>query len=273
MTAVAHLETQPMHWESNGGRFMPVALAIAGRNLAGIRRAPSVFISSLLFPIMSIISLSGAYSGVATAPGFPAKSMAGWMLGFTVIQASAMVGMTSGIGLIRDMETRFYDRLLLAPINRGSLIGGLYIAVSVRVLVPFTITLLLALATGAQFTAAVVPSVACLLFAAEGAALLGAGFGIGMGLRLKTFAAAPIMFMTVFTFMFMSPVQGPLDFISGWLHGVATVNPVTRITSLARAGLTSGITFAEVWEGVAVIVPGIVLLAWFAARGMKKLDK
>ncbi len=273
MTAVLQSDAPPIHWEAEGAKFAPVALAIAKRNLAGIRRAPSVFISSLLFPIMSIITLAGAYSGVATAPGFPAKSMAGWMLGFTAIQASAMVGMTSGLGLIRDMETRFYDRLLLAPINRGSLIGGLYMAVAVRVLVPFTITLVLAVVTGAVFTAAVVPSILCLLFAAQGAAMLGAGYGIGMGLRLKTFAAAPIMFMTVFALMFMSPVQVPLSFISGWLHKVATINPVTRITSMARAGLTSGITSAEVFQGIAVIVPGTILLAWFAVRGMKKLDK
>ncbi len=286
MTAFATVPARAVdvRWEAHGGQFMPVALAVARRNLLSIRRAPSVFVSSLMFPIMSIITMSGAYSGVALVPGFPANSMAAWMLGFTVVQASAMVGMSSGLGLIRDIETKFYDRLLLAPINRGSLIGGLYLAVSARVVVPFAITLGLAMATGARFYSNPVLGILCVFVAAEGSALLGAGYGIGMGLRLRTFAAAPIMFMTVFVVMFLSPVQVPLGYISGWLHHIAVANPITRVTSLARAGLThdvkigdvvvghGGITTRTLAEAVGVLVPSIILLAWFAVRGMRKLD-
>ncbi len=266
MTAVVEASSPIRH-----ARFWAVTRAVAKRNLISILRTPSAFMPSLLFPFMFIVALTGAYSGVAKAPGFPTEKLVTWILPFTVLQSSMIVGMTTGLGLIRDIETRFYDRLLMAPINRAALIAGLYLAAMVRTLVPTTMVCVLGFAQGAALPGGVLGLVV-LVISAEGACLAGAGWGIGMGLRLKSFKALPIMFMAVFLVTFMSSVQVPISFMEGWLKHVARWNPFTSLLNMARSGFLGDVTANAVMPGLIVAVAGALVLGTFAVRGLRSFD-
>jgi ABC-2 type transport system permease protein len=252
--------------------FWAVAKAICKRNLVAITRLPSAYIPSIFFPVMVIVAMSGAYSGVArSTPGFPTRTMVDWMLPFAIAQSSAITGMTTGIGLIRDLDTHFYDRLLLAPVQRLSLVAGLFMASIARIALPFTVVGFIAFAEGARLTGGFVGFL-CLVVAAVGCAIIGSGWGIGMGLRLKSFSAVPLMFMGVFLLFFTSTVQVPTSLMSGWLKPVATANPITRILTLGRAGFTGAVTWGEVWPGLVAIGVLGSLFSLFAVRGMRSLD-
>ena len=251
--------------------FWTVAGAICKRNLVSITRSPAAYVPSLFFPVMLIVAMNGAYSGVAQAPGFPTRHMVDWMLPFAIVNSAAITGMTTGLGLIRDLTTRFYDRLLLAPVNRLALIVGLAQAAVVRILPPFTIVGFIAYAEGARLTGGFAGFL-CLAISAIGSAIIGSGWGIGMGLRFKSFKAVPLMFMGVTLALFTSTVQVPTSFMSGWLKPVARINPLTKLLTLARAGFTGPTTWREVWPGLIVIAVLGALFSIFAVRGMRTLE-
>ena len=248
-----------------------VTRAIARRNLNGVFRNPAAIIPSLAFPFLFIVALTGAYSGVAKVPGFPTEKLVTWMLPFTVVQSSAIVGMTTGLGVIGSIQTKFYDRLLMSPVPRTSLVAGLYLGAMVRTFIPTMLVSILGFAQGAALPGGVIGYL-LLVVAALGSCIVAAGWGIGMALRVKTFAAAPILFMAVFLATFMTPVQVPQSFLSGWLETVVRWNPVTRIVNLARAGFVGNNAWGDVWPGLIVIAAGASLLGWFAVRSQRALD-
>jgi ABC-2 type transport system permease protein len=273
MTAATPRSVAPAapHSLTHRPSWWAVTRAIARRNLLGVFRNPAAIIPSLAFPFLFIVALTGAYSGVANVPGFPTEKLVTWMLPFTVMQSSAIVGMTTGLGVIGSIQTKFYDRLLMSPVPRTSLVAGLYLGAMARTLIPTLMVSVLGFAQGAALPGGVV-GYFWLLVAGQGACIVAAGWGIGMALRVKTFAAAPILFMVVFISTFMTPMQVPLSFLSGWLAIVARWNPVTRIVNLARAGFVGHNAWSDVWPGLAVIAVGAVLLGWFAVRGQRALD-
>src|SRR5205807_6497721 len=69
--------------------------------------------------------------------------------------------------------------------------------------------------------------------------LAGTLWATGVAMRLRTQQAAPVMQMPVFLLLFFAPVYVPLDLLQGWIHGVATVNPLTQLLEAGR-GFISG---------------------------------
>ena len=61
----------------------------------------------------------------------------------------------------------------------------------------------------------------------------------GVAMRFRTMQAGPVMQMPVFLVLFFAPVYVPLSLLQGWIHGVATVNPVTRVLESGR-GFVAG---------------------------------
>ena len=58
-------------------------------------------------------------------------------------------------------------------------------------------------------------------------------------MRFRTIQAGPLMQMPVFLILFFAPVYVPLELLDGWIHGVATVNPVTYLLETGR-GFVAG---------------------------------
>ena len=223
-----------------------VASSLAGRSLVLIPRVPSTFVPSLIFPIFSVVAFSGAFSAVANIPGFPVPKVIDWMLPMSIVQGAAFSGMTVGMGIARDLESGFFDRLLLAPVKPLGLIAGARLRGGV-------------------------PGGLMLLVASLGTALSGAGWSIGLALRAKSMQIAPLMQMGIFLAVFLSTAQVPLNVMTGWLHQVARFNPMTNILALSRQGFIGDVTWAQTWPGLIALAGGIVVLSLFAVRGLRGL--
>jgi ABC-2 type transport system permease protein len=250
---------------------MRTAAALAGRSLALIPRVPSTFIPSLVFPVFVVVGFSGAFSAIAQLPGFPTDSMLDWMLPMAVIQGAAFAGITTGMGVARDIESRFFDRLLLAPVRPVALVAGPLAAAVFRAFIPFTAVLTVGVLSGAHLRGGL-PGVLTLLVAAEGAALVAAGWGVGLALRLQAISkAAPFMQVGIFLAVFLSTAQVPLSVMTGWLHSVARINPMTNILALGRQGFIGDVTWDQTWPGLVAIGASAVVLTTFAVRGLRKL--
>jgi ABC-2 type transport system permease protein len=96
-------------------------------------------------------------------------------------------------------------------------------------------------------------------------------FGAGVSLRAKTLQAGPLMQIPIFVGLFLAPVYVPLTLLTGWIHSVASYNPVTALLTAGR-GFISG----EPDKGVLAFACGLAmaaLMAVYALRGLRRAER
>lgn len=77
--------------------------------------------------------------------------------------------------------------------------------------------------------------------------------------------------MPVFVLLFLAPVYVPLSLLTGWIHDVANLNPVTAVLEAGR-GLMAGAP-VELLAAFAGLAIGATLLAVFARRGLASAER
>ena len=247
-----------------------VAAAIAGRSLKLIPRVPSTFVPSLVMPLFLTVAMAGAFSGLVLLPGFPADKAIDWFIPMTTLQGGAFAGITTGLGIARDLESGFYDRLLSSPASRGALLAGPLLASVLRALIPLTMLLVIAVLSGANFHGGPLTALT-LAIATLGMAFTGGAWSIGLALRFKSQQAAPLMQTGTFLLIFLSTAQMPIELLTGWLHTVARLNPMTNILSLAREGFLGEVTWAGTWPGLVSLAGLAAVVLAFTIRSMQKV--
>jgi ABC-2 type transport system permease protein len=266
--------TEPRVAAPHGGeaKTSAVAVALARRSVTNVFRVPGAFVPILVMPMFFLLSFSGSFSDVTRIPTFPTPHILNWVMPYAILQGAAFAGMGTAFSVARDLENGFYDRFLLAPAPRWALLAGPALAAMSRALLPTAIVFAVASAGGARVTDGVL-SIVPLLFAVEGAAVIACFWGLGVALRFKTQRSLALVQVVIFSFMFLSAAQMPVHLIQGWVKPIAQLNPVTNILRLAREGLLpGGVNWQDTWGGVVAVVASSALLAWFATRGLRKLD-
>jgi ABC-2 type transport system permease protein len=249
---------------------LAVATGIAGRSLKLIPRVPSTFIPSVVMPVFLTIAFAGPFANLVRLPGFPAEKIIDWVIPMTMIQGGMFAGITTGMAVARDFENGFYDRFLMSPASRASLLAGPLMAALLRALIPFFLLLVIAWVGGAHFHGGVT-GIATLAIGALGCSVAAGAWAMGLAVRFKTFQIAPLMQAGVFLSVFTSTAQMPLDLLTGWVHQVARVNPMTNILALARQGFLGAVTWDGTWPGLVALTGVIGGLVLFAYRGMMKV--
>lgn len=249
---------------------LQVTWSIAARSLKLIPRLPSTFIPSLIMPVFLTIAFTGAFSGLVLLPRFPADEIINWFLPMTIVQGAAFAGVTTGMGVARDLENGFYDRLLSSPASRAALMAGPLVASVLRGLLPFGLLLAAAPFVGADFPGGLL-GIGTLAVACLGIALVAGGWALGLALRFKTMQAAPLMQTGIFLVLFLSTAQMPIELLTGWLHNVARFNPMTNVFELARQGFLGTVTWTHTWPGLVSLLGMAALLLVFASRGMSRV--
>jgi ABC-2 type transport system permease protein len=78
------------------------------------------------------------------------------------------------------------------------------------------------------------------------------------------------MQMPVFLVLFFAPVYVPLDLLTGWIHGVATINPITRVLEAGRGFVSGSPTQVAAAYGAAA---GLAFLfSLWALRGLRSAE-
>ncbi len=247
-----------------------VAGSLARRSLLRIVRIPAAIIPTVAMPVFLLISFSGAFQAVTEVPGFPTDSILSWIAPYAVIQGAAFAGVGASQSVAADLENGFYDRLLMAPGSRLGLVLGPVSAAMVRVFLPFTVVLAVAIFGGMELTEGV-PAILMLLLAGEGVALVATLWGLALVYKFRTQRSGSLVQVGVFVAMFLSVGQVPLNVMQGWLHSVAVLNPMTNVLRMARQGFVDQITWHDTWPGLVVFGGGIVLLGAWALRGLQRL--
>jgi ABC-2 type transport system permease protein len=251
-------------------RALAVAQGVAWRTLHNVFTNPSLLIPSLVFPLFFFTAFAGGLSRVEDVPGFDFPSgYTAFQFVFVLLQSAAFGGVFTGFGIARDFESGFARRLLLAAPNRTGIVLGYAAAALVRWLATSALLTVVALIAGMEvggdgvdlvglYTLALVANVAALLWAA------------GVAMRLRTMQAGPVMQMPVFLVLFFAPVYVPLSLLSGWIHALATINPLTRVLEAGRGLIAGEPTEVAIAFGVAAAL-AVAFAAW-AVRGLRSAE-
>ena len=245
--------------------------AVAWRTLHNVFTNPSLLIPSLVFPLFFFVAFAGGLSSVDEVPGFDFPlGYTAFQFVFVLLQSAVFGGVFTGFGIARDFETGFARRLLVAAPNRVGIVLGYAAAALVRWLLTAAILTGVALVAGMQvggdgvdlfglYSLAVLLNIAAIFWAA------------GVAMRLRTMQAGPVMQMPAFLVLFFAPVYVPLSLLHGWIHALATVNPVTRVLEAGRSFLAGSPT--EVGVAFAVAFALVAAFSLWALRGLRSAER
>jgi len=251
-------------------RALAVARGVAWRTLHNVFTNPSLLIPSLIFPLFFFVAFAGGLSRVGDVPGFNFPSgYTAFQFVFVLLQSAAFGGVFTGFGIARDFETGFARRLLVAAPNRSGIVVGYAAAAVVRWIVTVAFVTAVALIAGMEVGGSGVDlfGLYALGLLINFAAVLWAA---GVAMRLRTMQAGPVMQMPVFLALFFAPVYVPLALLQGWIHAVASVNPLTRVLEAGRGFISGDPT--EVAVAFAVGIALAVFFTVWAVRGLRSAE-
>ena len=254
-----------------GGTLTSVALGVAWRMLHNIFTTPSLLLPGIMFPLFFFTAFAGGLSRVADVPGFEfGPGYTGFQFVFVLLQSAAFGGVFTGFGIARDLESGFARRLLIAAPGRPAILAGYGLAAIVRWLVTAAVLTVVALAAQMQIGGNGIDIFALYLLALV-VNVCGLMWAAGVAMRMRTMQAGPAMQLPVFMTLFLAPVYVPLDLLRGWIHAVATVNPVTRLLEAGRSLLAG--TPREVAIAFAAAVAMALLLVVWARLGLRSAER
>jgi ABC-2 type transport system permease protein len=242
---------------------------MARRALNEIVRVPTGALPGVLAPTIFMLGLSAVFGQAAHLRGFDAPDFRTFIVPVGLLQGAGFTGAATGVNLARDIEQGWFDRLLVAPVSRGSLLTGLVLSASLRALLPGTFLLTVAFALGVHW-----PGIGGLLIAYAlmmGMAAAMACFAITVALRFRTQQAAPLMQMGNFVASLFTTSYAPKPLLAGWLRAIADVNPVTNVLAGARQGFLGHVGWTTTWHAFASVAGLIVVLGALAVRGMRRV--
>jgi ABC-type multidrug transport system permease subunit len=250
--------------------IIAVARGVSWRVLHTFFTNKAFLLPSVVFPLFFFTAFVGGLSRVSQIPGFDfASGYTAFQFVFVLLQSAAFAGVFTGFGIARDFESGFMRRLMLAAPKRSGIVLGYAASALVRWVTVAAIVTVVALLAQMEIGGSGVD-----LFGLYTLALLlnvaGTLWATGVAMRLRTQQAAPVMQMPVFLILFFAPVYVPLALLQGWIHGVASVNPMTALLEAGR-GLISG--EPELTLAAFAIVAGLILgFSLWALRGLRSAE-
>ncbi|HEX9380866.1 MAG TPA: ABC transporter permease [Gaiellaceae bacterium] len=249
---------------------LDVARGVAWRQMHTFFTNPAFLLPSIAFPLFFFTAFVGGLSRIREVPGFDFPSgYTAFQFVFVLLQSAAFAGVFTGFGIARDFDSGFMRRLMLAAPNRTGIVLGYTLSALVRWLTVAVVVTIVAVLARMEIGGSGVD-----LFGLYALALLlnlaGTFWATGVAMRLRTQQAAPVMQMPVFLVLFFAPVYVPLDLLQGWIHGIATVNPITALLEAGR-GLISGepVRTLAAFAIVLGLIGGFTL---WAIRGLRRAE-
>ncbi|MBV9214157.1 MAG: ABC transporter permease [Actinobacteria bacterium] len=252
---------------------MTTAVALLGRRaVRETFRMPEATIPTLFIPLFFLAVNIGQVSKT-----FPSSTP--WLHGQGYVAFQTPVSLlfavctaTSGLALVTEIDNGYFDKLLVAPVRRSSIIFGRLAADVVRGIGTATLVLVVALAFGARVKAGVPGAVAIVgLSALWGAAY--AGFAILVALYTRNVQATNASFILFFPLLFLTPNFVPFDRLTGLMEALARANPVSYVIEGLRSLVLQGWVLDKLAICLGVIVATGLVLTWLSVRAIEGYDR
>lgn len=243
--------------------FFSDFFSVAVRALRALPREPEVLIPSLIIPVFFFAVNVGTLQDF-TQRGIPGLDYRAFQLPAAIV--FAVTGVSRAHALVTDIQSGYFDRMLMTPVRRLALLLGLMAADFIQIVLLSIPVLLLGFAVGVRFETGLVGMLLFLLLAGFWG-LAFTGFPYAIALKTASAGAVGASFILFFPFAFLTTSALPMEALTGWMATVARYNPVTYLLAGLRSLLYGGWQPAVLLQAVAatflvaVVSVGLALLA------------
>jgi ABC-2 type transport system permease protein len=251
---------------------MTEVLLLGRRAVREVVRYPEATIPTLFIPLFFLAVNIGQVS-----PTFPSSTdflngqgYAAFQLPVSLMFAVATA--TTGLALVTEIDSGYFDKLLVAPIRRTSLILGRLGADLVRGIAASTVVVLAGLAFGVRIETGPLGAVVLILLSA----LFGvayAGFGILVALTTRNVQATNTSFLLFFPLLFLTPNFVPFDRLAPAMETLARINPVSYVIVGLRSLIIDGWVVDKILVCLGVILAMGAVLIGLSLRAIKAYDR
>ena len=242
------------------------------REMKRFLRIKARVVGSILMPLffLAFLGLPMSFLPVRQIPGLDG-------IGYLDFLAPGIVGMTllfagtmSGASVIWDKEFGFLKEVLVAPVNRFSVILGRSLGGMTTAIIQALVIVGISVAMGVKlsgvsgfFLALVIMILTCAAFT---------GFGLIIATKLGNLEGfMAIMNLITFPIFLLSGALFPVQIMPSWLKYVMYVNPLTYGVDGLRATLI-GISAFPLWLDFTVLVIVCLALATLGSYFFSKME-
>jgi ABC-2 type transport system permease protein len=245
--------------------------ALMRRSLNEVLRVPGAAIPGFLAPALFMLGITSVFGNLVQLRGFPTDQFLNVIIAISLLQAASFTGAAQGVNLARDIEQGWFDRLLVAPAARSTILAGLVFSAGLRTLLPVTMLLCVAFPLGLDW-----PGIDGFLLAVGLVAcfsLFAASWGVFLALSFKTQAAAPLMQASTFILVLFTPSYAPQEQLHGFIKGFSAANPVSNVVEAVRQGFIGSVTWHGTWPALLTVAGLLTLTASLAVWQMKRMGR
>src|SRR5436189_2471047 len=109
--------------------------ALMRRAANELLRVPGAAIPGVLAPTIFFLGLTSVFGSLVHLPGFGGEYQ-NWLIAVSMLQGAGFTGAATGVNLARDIEQGWFDRLLVCPAPRVTLLAGIVSSAALRSLLP-----------------------------------------------------------------------------------------------------------------------------------------
>jgi len=243
------------------------------RQIKRFLRMKARVVGSILMPFLflAFLGLPMSFMPARMIPGMPAD------ISFLDFLAPGIVGMTllfggtiSGASVIWDKEFGFLKEVLVAPVNRFSIILGRSLGSMTTAIIQALIVVAIAVAMGVRicsvsgfFLSIVFMILTCTTFT---------GFGLILATKLNdTEGFMAIMNLVIMPIFFLSGAFFPLAAMPAGIKHIMYVNPLTYGVDGLRGTLVGGAAF-PLWLDFVILLALSIVLAGVGAYCFSKME-
>ena len=229
--------------------FLRDLVSISRRALRSVLRDPETTIPALVIPVFMYVMTVGALEDFAQ--NIPGLDYRAFQLPVAVL--FAVTGISRATTVVTDIQSGYFDRLVMTPVNRLALLLGLMVADFFLVAALTIPVIIMGYIAGVTFVTGIAGILVFMVMAGSWG-LIFSGFPYAIAFKTGNAAAVNTSFLLFFPFLFMTSLFVPQDYMTGWLARAADFNPVTYILAALRSVIYVG------WDGQALL-DGVIAIA------------
>jgi ABC-2 type transport system permease protein len=242
------------------------------RAVREVVRYPEATIPTLFIPLFFLAVNVGQVSRTfpPSTPFLEEQGYVAFQLPVSLMFAVATA--TSGLALVTEIDNGYFDKLLVAPIRRSSIIFGRLAADLVRGIAASAVVVLAGIAFGAEIRTGI-PGTIVLILLAAAFGVGYAGFAILVALRTRNVQATNTSFLVFFPLLFLTPNFVPFDRLTPFMEALARANPVSYVIEGLRSLVIEGWELDKLAAAGGVIVVMSAVLTGLSLRAIATYDR
>ena len=218
--------------------FAKDLVAVSERAIRSALRDPEMTIPALIIPVFMFVITVGALESYAEE--IPGLDYRAFQLPVAVL--FAVTGISRASTVVTDIQTGYFDRLVMTPVNRLALLIGMMVADLCLVIALTVPVIILGYIAGVRFETGILGILVFMGFAGFWG-LVFTGFPYAIALKTGNPATVNSSYLLLFPFLFMTTLFVPAEVITGWMGVAITYNPATYMLAALRSLISDG------WDG------------------------